>query len=79
CEFKVELEDNEEKWLFAHAIPKRQLDGTVLWSGMVIDITDRKSLELTLLRESTTDPLTGLYNRRHFNEQLQQQLARAER
>ncbi|WP_105254422.1 GGDEF domain-containing protein [Pseudoalteromonas sp. T1lg75] len=78
CEFKVTLSVGY-KWLFAHAIPQRQTDGGIMWTGMVIDITERKLLELRLRKESTTDPLTGLYNRRYFFEQLQLRLDQAVR
>ncbi|WP_462159638.1 GGDEF domain-containing protein [Pseudoalteromonas sp. GB56] len=78
CEFKVMLKE-DAKWLFAHAIPQRQSDGGIMWTGMMIDITERKQLELRLREESTTDPLTGLYNRRYFFEQLNLKLSQSER
>lgn len=78
CEFKVVLGDSH-KWLFAHAIPERQSNGDIMWTGMMIDITERKQLELRLREESTTDPLTGLYNRRYFFEQLNVKLSQSER
>jgi diguanylate cyclase (GGDEF)-like protein len=40
--------------------------------GSIRDISDRKSLELSLTREARLDPLTGLANRRAFLEQLEQ-------
>lgn len=43
------------------------------------DITERKERERTLRRLATTDPLTGVYNRRHFMEQVEQELARHQR
>jgi diguanylate cyclase (GGDEF)-like protein/PAS domain S-box-containing protein len=39
------------------------------------DVTDRKLMEDELQRLSQRDPLTGLYNRRYFDEQLRRQLA----
>jgi diguanylate cyclase (GGDEF)-like protein/PAS domain S-box-containing protein len=39
------------------------------------DITERKMLELELERLSQHDPLTGLFNRRRFEEELRRQLA----
>ena len=39
------------------------------------DVTDRKALEEELERLSQRDPLTGLFNRRRFDEELQKQLA----
>ncbi|HEX2095777.1 MAG TPA: sensor domain-containing diguanylate cyclase [Solirubrobacterales bacterium] len=39
------------------------------------DVTDRKALEDELERLSQRDPLTGLFNRRRFEEELRRQLA----
>ena len=39
--------------------------------GSIRDISDRKSLELSLTREAKLDPLTGLANRRAFLEHLE--------
>ncbi len=43
------------------------------------DITDRKRQEEELRRLATTDPLTGLQNRRRFYADLEQELARLQR
>jgi len=43
------------------------------------DVTERKERELELRRLATTDILTGLPNRRHFLERLDQELARFHR
>lgn len=47
--------------------------------GIKQDITARKRLEAELQSLATTDPLTGLPNRRHFLAQLEQEFARARR
>ena len=39
------------------------------------DVTDRRALEQELEARSQRDPLTGLFNRRRFEEELQRQLA----
>ena len=65
-------------------------DGTVRWvaarltlstdpslpdvSGTLLDITDRKQLELDLLHQATHDPLTDLANRILLMEQLDKAL-----
>lgn len=41
------------------------------------DITERKNLEAALLREATTDPLTGIRNRRQFFVDANREFARA--
>jgi len=41
----------QTKWLQGNARPEAQLDGSVLWDGLIIDITKSKQIE-TLLRET---------------------------
>ena len=43
------------------------------------DIARRKALEMELTRLATTDPLTGVANRRRFIEELEMELARIRR
>jgi len=43
------------------------------------DISDRKALEEELRLQSITDPLSGLYNRRHFLSLAEKELERARR
>jgi diguanylate cyclase (GGDEF)-like protein len=43
------------------------------------DISDRKSFEAQLLHIANHDPLTSLFNRRRFNEEVERQLANARR
>ncbi|SMC16903.1 PAS domain S-box-containing protein/diguanylate cyclase (GGDEF) domain-containing protein [Andreprevotia lacus DSM 23236] len=45
----------------------------------IVDITERKQMESELQRRATTDSLSGLYNRAHFMETANQELARAQR
>ncbi len=40
---------------------------------------DNEKLHAEILLKATTDQLTGLYNRHHFNSQLHQEIARANR
>jgi len=47
--------------------------------GFSVDVTKRIELERELSRLATTDPLTGLGNRRRFDEALAAELARAAR
>ena len=43
----------------------------------IMDITDRKLIQQELERLATTDPLTGVYNRRNFFELSQKELRRS--
>jgi diguanylate cyclase (GGDEF)-like protein/PAS domain S-box-containing protein len=47
--------------------------------GVSRDVTERKRLEEELRNLSITDPLTGVYNRRHFLEELQREMNRSDR
>ncbi|MCV2362662.1 diguanylate cyclase [Paucibacter sp. DJ1R-11] len=58
------------------------LDGSGPVQGFFVlasDLTAMKQLELKLAAEARFDTLTGLPNRRHFHEQLEQGLLRAQR
>ncbi|NOQ64321.1 MAG: EAL domain-containing protein, partial [Methyloprofundus sp.] len=47
-EYRVCFENNNERWLYANAIPEREADGGTLWHGFVTDITEQKNTELVL-------------------------------
>ena len=50
-----------------------------LFTAMIRDITDRKRNEAELRLMATTDPLTGLANRRHLLERAERELLRLQR
>lgn len=50
-EFRVPRQDLNERWIESRAVPEVGADGSVLWQGVMLDITDRKRLEAAL-RES---------------------------
>lgn len=50
-EYRLKFADGVECWLFGNALPQREQDGSVLWHGVVTDITERKQME-NALRES---------------------------
>lgn len=45
-------------------------------AGIAVDIEDRKQEEARLLEEASTDPLTGVMNRREFDRILKESVAR---
>jgi len=51
----------------------------VLWHGYISDISDLKRVEEELRALSVTDSLTGIHNRRYFQERLTTEMARVER
>lgn len=64
--------DGAVRWIEWTSIP---LEDEELIYGVARDITDRKALERELERLSHHDSLTGLFNRRRFEEELRRQLA----
>ncbi|MBR9883445.1 MAG: sensor domain-containing diguanylate cyclase [Oceanospirillales bacterium] len=77
----------QERWLQLSSKPTReQYNGVDIWIGYIIDITRLKETEGALLQAnrklqalSNTDGLTGLANRRHFDEALVEEWARYQR
>ena len=45
--------------------------------GIIVDITERKQLEDELHHQATTDSLTGVFNRRHFEQLATAEMKRA--
>jgi len=45
--------------------------------GIARDISRRKQFEKELVRLSITDPLTGVYNRRHFEKRIKEELKKS--
>ncbi|EKE69596.1 sensor domain-containing diguanylate cyclase [Gallaecimonas xiamenensis] len=78
CQYRVCF-DGKEQWLEGNSIPELLDDGTVLWHGLITDITERKHLEEQLRTLSLTDELTGLYNRRHLFQALEDAYQRHQR
>jgi diguanylate cyclase (GGDEF)-like protein/PAS domain S-box-containing protein len=68
--------DGEVHWMEWTSIP---LPDEGLIYGVARDVTERKALEQELERLSQHDPLTGLFNRRRFEEELRRQLAHTRR
>lgn len=71
-EFKiVRMEDEEERWIHVLGELKFNPQGQpVELIGIAQDVTDRKLAEDKILYLSYRDQLTGLYNRRFYEEEL---------
>jgi diguanylate cyclase (GGDEF)-like protein/PAS domain S-box-containing protein len=73
--YELELEtitnDASRGWMWVRGEAVRDADGAIteLW-GAAQDITERKKIEMELLHLSHHDHLTGLYNRRFFEQEL---------
>lgn len=78
-EYRVVLPSTGLRWIRGESTPERLEDGDTLWHGYFTDISDLKRVEEELRALSITDALTGIYNRRYFQERLKSELSRAER
>ena len=47
-QMRVRGKDGVERWMHAFARPVRHADGTVVWNGLALDVTDRQSAEAEL-------------------------------
>ncbi|MCF8020326.1 MAG: diguanylate cyclase [Vallitaleaceae bacterium] len=72
-ELESVLSDGTNGWIWVKGEAKKDTQGQIisLW-GAAQDITRRKSSEDKLLYLSTHDHLTGLYNRRYYEQQLKE-------
>ncbi len=77
-EFRV-LTGDGERWLLGRAQLRRRSDGGVLLNTVLLDITEKKQLEAELAHAAHHDALTGILNRRFFEQNLQQAHAKAMR
>lgn len=78
-EFRVVLPRQGLGWRLGHCQPEKLDDGSVLWHGLIADITQRKQDEEMVRHLAQHDKLTGLANRALFMDRLEQQVARARR
>ncbi|WP_252091175.1 diguanylate cyclase [Pseudomonas sp. MWU13-3659] len=78
-EYRVCLPRAGLRWVRGEATPEIGDHGCTLWHGYLTDISDLKRVEEELRALSITDSLTGIHNRRYFQERLRIELDRAQR
>lgn len=78
-ERRIITTDETIKWVEVKAVSKRRQDRTVVWNGIMCDITERKQLEQKVELWNSRDQLTCLPNRYYFIEQLDIALGHAKR
>ena len=78
-EYRVRLPLRGLRWIRGEASPEALAGGDTLWHGYLSDISDLKRVEEELRALSITDSLTGIYNRRYFQERLKTELDRSRR
>lgn len=72
-EYKIEDKDGDVRWFESSILPVFDGDKCVGEVRVNYDITEKKVLQHLAI----TDGLTGLYNRRYFNEILSREIGRA--
>lgn len=79
-EYRIRCADGRVRWVFEQGDIVRGASGEIeALEGLIVDITDRKTAEAELYRQSTLDHVTGLYNRRYLMDRLGQLLAEHQR
>jgi diguanylate cyclase (GGDEF)-like protein/PAS domain S-box-containing protein len=79
-EYRFRRPDGSVSWIQGFASAIRDVEGAVVgWVGTCLDQTTQKETERELQQLADHDPLTGLLNRRRFNEELERELARIKR
>jgi len=77
----LKLRDGSRRWLALRARPlvRPGEQGPHAVVASCIDVTEQREIELQLADVAERDPLTRLWNRRHFETALAEQLARCRR
>ncbi|MBK1622223.1 hypothetical protein CKO32_01460 [Afifella marina DSM 2698] len=78
-EFRVNHPHRGTIWLSGRAVPDREPDGSVLWHGLVSDVTALKTNERQIYELAYFDSLTGLPNRQMLRDRLAMALAASRR
>jgi diguanylate cyclase (GGDEF)-like protein/PAS domain S-box-containing protein len=78
-EYRVQLPQRGVRWIRGEATPEELPGGGTLWHGYVSDISDLKRVEEELRALSITDSLTGIHNRRYFQDRLKAEMVRLNR
>ncbi len=71
---------DDDRWIEDRLVTRRDADGAIAGLfGVARDITARRQVELRLRHAASHDALTALFNRRHFLEELERELAMVRR
>lgn len=80
AELRVQRPDGSQVWVSLAAVLMRDTNGAPLqFLGQFLDVSDRKRSEVELRHLADHDHLTGLFNRRRFDEELTREVVRAKR
>ncbi len=77
-DYRILRPDGSVRWIRDRGFPITNEDGALIkMTGIATDITEIKEAEETLKKHSMTDGLTGLFNRRTFDNALENEWARS--
>lgn len=77
-EYRVRL-DQGERWMLGNAMPDQLEGGGVLWNGFITDVSEQKQAEARIHELAFYDNLTGLPNRRLFEDRMEVAMAASHR
>lgn len=78
-EFRALHADGSIRWIECRSTPQKEADGGILWTGILLDITQRKLAEERVQAMAITDGLTCITNRQELGRLLEKEMARAAR
>lgn len=78
-ELRVYTGDGTLRWLRSISQPRRLDDGSIVWDGILIDVTEQRKAETELRHLAMYDLLTGLPNIATFDERLGDAVVHARR
>ncbi|MDX1935326.1 MAG: EAL domain-containing protein [Capsulimonadales bacterium] len=78
-EWRIVLPSGRLKWLRGSAKPKPLPDGSMLFDGVILDVSEQKRDQELIAYNALHDPLTGLPNRTLLLERLELAIKRARR
>lgn len=81
AEYRLKHKDGHWVWVLGagRVLDRGEAGEPLRVVGIHEDISPRKAMEESLLQLATSDPLTGLWNRRHFTEMVRGELGRVRR
>jgi len=60
CEYRVQVPNHQVKHLWGQSIPEKLSDGSIIWHGYNLDITDRKAMDIAFLENQ--EKFSALFN-----------------
>ncbi|MGN8160732.1 sensor domain-containing diguanylate cyclase [Salinisphaera sp. RV14] len=79
-ELRIQCADGRLRWFRHNLVPVENGNGILVeWVGAGEDITEQKAHEYQLERQAARDPLTGLFNRREFEQTLAEEMVQTRR